>query len=268
MFLVAAVGLVFPVCVASAAVISSVGQQLGVGGNVRETDVPKPLDLDGDNILGTDGYVWWNTTLNNEGGESGADFEDDILLDLPGWVDSISSINADSAGGFDYENLDDPRETPDADIPDIQAGQATVDQTEFDFDGDEVDAYQIALTDGVPGRFRMSFITDTFENDDKNLPQSFRVHGAGGDSGQITYDRATRLDIDVYYVDVIGAQPGDLLTLSVTNRSSNFNVITNSALGFDTPEPAALGLLVIAILVVTGRRGHGAAYSRHSSFPS
>jgi hypothetical protein len=252
--MVAAIALFLAGPAAPGAVISSVGQHLGLGSDVRETDVPKPLDLDGDDVLGTDGYVWWNTTLNNEGGESGANFNDDILMDLPAWIDSISSINADSAGGFDYENLDDPRETPDADVPDIEAGQATVDLSEFAFDGEEVDAYQIGLTSGVPERFRLSFITDTFENDDKNLPESFRVHGAGGSSGQITYDRATRLDIDVYYVDVVGAQPGDLLTVAVTNRSSNFNVITNSALGFDTPEPAAGALLAITLLAVTWRQ--------------
>lgn len=230
----------------SAATITSVGAQLGVGPDVRETDVPKTLDLDGDNVLGTAGHYFWNADPADPGAESGQPFDDDALIDLPSWVDSVTpaSANVYSAGGWGYSPIDDPRETPDADVTNLpEAGQVAVDQDEFGFFGDEAPVYDIALTGDVPALFRLSFITDTFENDGKNLPESFRVAGAGGDSGQITFDRITRKDVDVYFVEVTGAQVGDSLTVYLTNRSGNVNVIANSALGFDIPEPASFALL-------------------------
>lgn len=251
------------------ATINYQGAELSVGDGVRTTTVEKSLDVNGDNVLGTDGYYYWNPDdqLGNQGGDSGADFSANAIVNLPSYVDAIQpATDAASAADFDYHALDDPTEVADASVPDLEAGQATVQNwtplaDDNTFVAEEKEAFDIVLGATVPaGGFRMAFVQDTYLNGGKpgkNMPASFRVSGAGGDTGQISLHRTSRRDVDIYYVDVTAPSPGDRLTVFLTTHEDSIqpdgtsiaNQIATSTLAFDTPEPTmavlALGTLLL-----------------------
>jgi hypothetical protein len=262
------------VIAAQGATITFTGSELGMGDGIRTTTVAKTLDIDEDNVLGTDGYYYWNPDdqLGSQGGSSGAPFAENALISLPSYVDSIlPAADAASASDFDYHAIDDPTAPPGAAVPNLEAGQATVQgwqdlEEQGVFVPEEKPAFSIVLGSSVPDRFRMAFVQDTYENQakpGKNMPASFRVAGTGDDTGQIALMRNSRNDVDVYYLDVLAPSPGDTFTVYLTTHEDSIqddgeriaNQITTSVLAFDTPEPTMLALLLMGAFALLARRG-------------
>src|SRR5712691_4517148 len=76
---------------APATVITYVGRQTDYGPGWRTSAVSKPLDLNGDNILGTDGYQVVNRPAV-----------------LPAYVSSMAILTTVNAGNANYASMDDP----------------------------------------------------------------------------------------------------------------------------------------------------------------
>ncbi len=80
---------------APATVITYVGRQTDYGPGWRTSAVSKPLDLNGDNILGTDGYQVVNRPAV-----------------LPTYVSSMAILTTTYAGNANYASMDDPTNAP------------------------------------------------------------------------------------------------------------------------------------------------------------
>src|SRR6266852_5173779 len=76
---------------AHATVITYVGRQTDSGPGWRTSAVSKPLDLNGDNILGTDGYQVVNRPAV-----------------LPAYVSSMAILTTVNVGNANYASMDDP----------------------------------------------------------------------------------------------------------------------------------------------------------------
>ena len=127
-----AIGLVVGLSADSLAVdMGYVGTQYNMGGNYyptyswpqnsivpwRSSGLAKPLDGDGDNVYGSDGYALFATRFdfpnaNAFPGYAYIDPEGDPLypnlIDLPDWVTEHSVLTDRLAGGYAYALIDDP----------------------------------------------------------------------------------------------------------------------------------------------------------------
>lgn len=89
---------------AQAQSISYVGSALGIGSGWRHASVAKPLDADGDNIFGTDGYVMYAASGVGSPSTSGGGQD---LVSLPSYLTVATSGGASHFAG-PYSYIDQP----------------------------------------------------------------------------------------------------------------------------------------------------------------
>jgi hypothetical protein len=227
------------------AAIGYAGSHLSLGNNapIRTTAVAKPLDIDGDDIYGTDGYSFFN--VDRVSAASGQPFGQNLRESLPSYISNVNGASsAFSAGGFSYLFMDDPLAIPGPAVADVRSGLA-VNHAQSDA---ETTLMNIVLGAVLPtAGFRLGVFIDNGDNA-VLTPTMLRVSGSGGDSGLIS-TTAANIDGDMYFFDILGATPGSLLYISA--RSGATTVATIGGITFDTipiPEPSSLALLAFGMI--------------------
>jgi hypothetical protein len=223
----------------------------------RTPTVIKPLDVDADNVYGTDGYllVRFNspansTALSTVNGTNGT------LNTLPSFltIQSVPGTGPDRMFGAKAP-IDDPNNVGGADVPTGVAYR----NTGF---GDNNEQAYLTLTIGsdVPGAgFRLGVLTDNSGiNDPPTSVTLAQTVGSGSETQSYPSVYAGVQQPDWYFFDILGASPGDAFVLSLGNRTIGFKP-TVSGLTVDVvpvvPEPALGALCGLGVAGIFWRRG-------------
>ena len=228
--------------------VTYAGADLNTRGAWRTPSVAKPLDGDGNNIYGTDGYVM----TTSPGGD---------LVQYPTYATVTRLATYTYYGGDQttphYLLLDNPSGGS------MNAGLWMSTGT---IDLQEQDMAEIAVTAG--SSFRVGVLVDQCDFVDLS-PKNLRLRqtqGGTADSGLIDSYLEPNLDGDWYFFDVRGAQAGDKFVLSATNLRAGGPFQDGNGIGgltFDTAvSGSVLELQMYAGLKITGKVG--AVYSVES----
>ena len=189
--------------------------------NYRTTTSLKPLDLDGDNVFGTAGYVFYGTdVLNNSNGGS-VSTTDPLAyssgtrrtkLSLPAWLTLFNNGQNRIATSYpSYPVIDDPALVPSPSVTDLQLGVAVRDPV---LHGTEASFVNIRLNTGMPaGGVRVGVACFAGTGDAIDLIRLTNNFNAGA----VVTRTATGAPV-LYFFDVTGAQPGDIVTLRLSKN--------------------------------------------------
>lgn len=244
----------------------------------RDDELAKPLDVDGDNVYGSAGYMLFATELVLPyppaccGGQvpfGSATYPN--LVDLPSFVSNSQNLTEFKVGGWPYALIDDPRYVNGDNDPDWHttvAPAALPEQQPYVMMG-TLDGWDMIGNDPVVatyGAARWAFEVGT------DVPQSFRVgvmsDGLNGEQWAASEVFLAQIDgvtlqgvpvssgtlirnrfVDMHFFDIEGAEPGDqfvILSKAVAGGTGGIAGVT-----FDVnpvPEPATLGMVGLAVV--------------------
>ena len=171
----------------------------------RTSSTVKPLDADGDNIYGTDGYQVFRSP--NPGGSPTGDSS---VVSLPSYatVNTLPGLSYfQGTPTFDYVDIDDPSQTGAGTVPNIESGILY----EVGVFGGTTEWLDIGFSQS--GTYRVGFLVDntdftTISPLDLTLTQTV----GGGDIASYTLSERD-LDADYYFFD-IEADVNDVFRLS------------------------------------------------------
>lgn len=201
--------------VASAATIAYVGNEYNVeaftddsGVGWRNSSTAKAFDLDGDNVIGTDGYDF-------AGGSP--------VVSLPSYVASVTFT-----GGHNDQNrglVDDPTDPSGADIGTGWNGNGT--SGTIVFQGSDMSSKTM----------RLAVLYDSTWSGIATGTQTFTLTQTVGGSDSITTPTVTLGNdgLDIAFFDITGIEDGDTFSLTTTKGTISWRQITGVA--FDTPAP-------------------------------
>lgn len=246
---------------ADAATVTSVGAQLNVGvpnangspgsaAGWRTASVTKTLDIDGDNIYGSLGYVLFNPhTFGNSGSGQGSPLEN-ANQSLPSYL-SVAATGATLSYSGDYTTIDDPANPAGAPLWSGIAYNPSVSA------GGEIGLFSVTFGAGTPAlaTFRLGIFVDNIAPVDGS-PFGLRVTGAGGDSDLVNKAQATQVN-NYYFFDLENVVAGDVFSIITRRAGSGTGAVGIGGLTFDAiPEPATALLLLGALSALAqGRRG-------------
>ena len=221
------------------------GEYLGVQTNVetyandfggwRSVGTPKNYDPDGDQILGTDGYQLFSTPTSS----------------LPSYVAGLSQVAgvSDFSGGG-YAQVDDP-----AGGSDIQSGIFYINGVPG---GESRDMFNFLLTGEVPSTFTIHLMAGSSDNTTTTQNELFILRLNETSLASAVLDSSSSLEDgpDWYSFEITGAQPGDLVTLSMFNNSENDHNFEIGGIAFDSiPEPMiSIQAVVVGTLLLMRRK--------------
>ena len=211
----------------------------------RTTTVAKPLDADGDNVYGTDGWI-------RPYGPHGHD----PYVSNPSYlsVQYLGMQNIDDRPTEGY--VDDAVLSGPAPIADVEAGRV-------EKPGTVNDMIQIDVT--ADASFRLGVMSDFIVlyagAGPEAAPTGIRVRqtiGGAGDSNWIRVPAKNGV-ADFMFFDIIDAKAGDQFIVYVASSTNPWGWSQISHASFDTtqapiPEPAGLGLIGLALLAVRRKR--------------
>lgn len=222
--------------VSHAATITYVGGQSNIealsddpGVGWRNAATVKPLDGDGDNVLGTDGY----RSAISAG-----------LVSLPSYV---ASANVSGAHNQTRGSFDNPADPSGADVPAGWSGNSGSSGTfaTVVFQGSLLSTETMRLGVLYDSDWSLAYGTQTF-----TLTQT-----VGGTDSATTPTLTLAGDgLDVAYFDLAGVQDGDTFVLTFTDVSINWAQITGITFDTVVPAPSSLALLGLGGLMVARRR--------------
>ena len=223
---------------AHAATILYVGSDLSTSGSWRSAAVSKPLDLDGNNIYGSDGYLLTGSST---------------LLSNPSYATITRLSSTTFPGNSGYTNVDNP------------AGGAALRTGVWYSSGSVTDQQQdlAQITVTAAGSFRVGVLTDNADFADIS-PTNLRIYQTSGgtaDSGLIASYLEPNRDTDWYFFDIINASPGDTFAVAGTNARFGSGAQDSNGIGgltFDSvPEPSVsmYGAFGFFALLCRRRRG-------------
>lgn len=232
----------FSIIGANAAIVTYVGNQDEVEAEAdtpttgwRNSTPAKPLDIDGDNILGTDGY--WNPSNGTV---------------LPAYVVSAAkqNVGGDNTGaGFGV--MDDPEDPSGADTWDF-GGWRNSSTTEVELATITLSANAGTLLNNQT--LRIGWLYDIY-----NFSGSFFMRAAvdsGGDSGLTPLISYTDSGLDTAFFDISNVVDGDIIQLYGTANTDNWAVM--GGVTFDSltviPEPSTAILASLGLLGLSLRR--------------
>jgi hypothetical protein len=222
----------------------------------RTPTVLKPLDVDGDNVYGTDGYllVRFNSPANSTA-LSTVDGTNGTLNTLPSFLSilTVPGTGPDRMFGAKAP-IDDPNNVGGADVP------TGVAYRNAGFSNNDSQPY-LTLTIGpdVPASgFRLGVLTDNSGvNDPPTRVTLTQTVGTGSDSQSYDSVYAGVQQPDWYFFDILSAEPGDEFVLAFGNRVVGFKP-TVSGLTVDVaplvPEPGCISLCALGIIGIPWRR--------------
>lgn len=212
------------------ATITYSGSNLDLGKNWRTAATPK-LDIDGNNVLGTDGWYVTGSAIGT------------AKLVSPRYVrpGTMWIVAPEYAGNGNYYAIDNPNTTPGASPTTVLTG------TKNPFPGTNVESevYRFTVTGSVPSVFRLGVMVDNLDAAGYN-PNGMRLvqQGGPGDSTSIATTAASynNRNPDWLYFDVSGAQAGD--TFQVFSKGGPNGAATAGAFSFDNLTGPLRGVVV------------------------
>ena len=173
--------------------VAHAGNLTDLGAAWRSDSLAKPLDLDSDNILGTDGYVLVN-----------------LPPALPAYLASASILTGTYPGNDDYSYLDDPTS------PGNQFLTGTMNP--YPGPGVSADLFSFTLNAGAVGRtIRVGLLVDNLDGAVWNaasltLMQTNGTRASNGPVATVAAALNNRIP-DWIFFDISGGQPGDAFTI-------------------------------------------------------
>lgn len=233
---------------ANAATVTYVGHQDDVEAAAdtpttgwRNATPAKPLDIDGDNILGTDGYSIFQANGNS-------------ISSLPTYISSVQRIggNSNSAGSFGV--MDNPADPSGADTINFGIWHAGASNT----NASNIFRFTVAGTDLNGQTLRVGIMYDTFNvSGSQTLTLTQTVGGSATASSPLLTFADTGMD--VAFFDITNAIAGDVFTL-IADATDGGGGSHAGGITFDTfdttavPESGSLALLVLGGLCLLGFR--------------
>jgi len=219
---------------ACAAVVTFVGNQLNLGPGWRTSGVSKPLDIDGDNILGTDGYNVVN-----------------LQPVSPDYVSATAILTTTYSGNSSYASIDDPT------TPSPTDAFLTGTMNPAPGTGVSANLFSFTLNANAVGRvIRVGLLVDNLDDPAFNAASLTLVQtsGTGATSGPVaTVSAAFNNQIpDWIFFDISGAVAGDSFVIrgmggaattatlgGVAFDSVGFAFTNNQALSIPSTGPAS-----------------------------
>jgi hypothetical protein len=218
----------------------------------RTSGVAKPLDGDGDNIYGTDGYYIAQYPEGNAANVSQPSY---------GTIAVLGGLNYEGVGAEAHQSaFDDVLQTGVGPVPDLVAGDYwIVIGTDPGDQGVLTDFFTFTLTQNA--NFRLGVITDQTPGNPPGLiweaSQGVGVRGPGGlDTGVVDVrgpgDAWRDADVDYVLFDITGVS-GDVFTV-YGEHNIGWEANALGGVFFDVPEPSAPLLAAFGVLGLTLRR--------------
>jgi hypothetical protein len=226
-----------------AATIVHVGNDTTTLDRWRTTDFLKPLDIDGDNVYGTDGY-----------------FAEFVAEAQPSYAEN-TLLAPFSQGSVEYAVFDDPALTGPGPVPDLAGGNYFYDDAAG---GAESDFFQIELLQSAA--FRLIVVNDAGNQDlgggGNESPVQVRVRqtvGGSADSGLIDVSALLNNAIDYYMFDIAGIAGDTFVVSGVNDGEAGDNALVGILFdGAAVPEPSTLALSALGLLCAALFARHGA----------
>ena len=218
------------------AVIAFAGQDLSTHPNWRTTSVAKPMDSDGDNVYGTQGYYIRSSGLT--------------MSSLPAYVSGVVNFAGSTFSNAAYSDFDDPRVAPGPSVVDLTDTGIFYSPFVAGTQGQEYDLLSFTLSQDAA--FRLTVLTDNADPATVT-PALLRLRGGGANSGLIPTTDWNR-NVDYYFFDVVG-HAGDQFILSGTKQTADSVGVAGIAFDAtgDIPEPATMVLFVLGASAVAAR---------------
>jgi hypothetical protein len=183
------------------------GSQLGVGSGWRTAALVKPLDIDSDYVLGTDGYYLIG---NNQ------------RTSQPTYVSSWTPPTSTYGGNAGYALVDDPAVVP--------PGTATIRSGTANPGGSDVLVFSFVLNADLPAQLRLGIMIDGLDNASFN-PDAIQLKEIGGGAKQsptIATTSATYNDKnpDWLFFDVAGFSAGTQIGVYSSGGANTLQVFT------------------------------------------
>jgi fibronectin-binding autotransporter adhesin len=177
-----------------AAGINYAGVQTDLGSGWRTSSVQKPLDIDGDNVLGTDGYYMVN-----------------LPAVLPDYVSQAAILTSTSPGDPSYAFIDDPTRPGNL----FETGT----MNPVPGPGTSANLFSFTVNSAVAGRWiRIGLMVDNLDSASFNATslEVVRTNGAGGSSGSIATTSTILNDRvpDWLFFDIPASAAGDTFIIS------------------------------------------------------
>ena len=243
---------------AAAATVATAGSDIDVsasapdgGGYWRTAAAAKPNDIDGDNILGTDGFRY---VTDNPGGNG----LNDVVSSAPSYASLDNLVTNNFRGNGNYTNIDNPAGGI------LRSGTYNPVDAAISAEGSFISFGTIDFTSAaIAGQtVRIGLMVDNLDN------IIFNSHFLRLSSDGLNFDVATTAESDLdnqnpdwYYWDVSDFAAGDQIEVFATSSEGNPQQTafpaTIGAFSFDSvvvPEPSTGSLIGLCALALATRR--------------
>lgn len=237
---------------ANAAVIIASGADTDTtNGAWRTSSVSKPLDADGNNIYGSDGYLMFNTGYIGGSFTSSTNIFANASNALPTYVSVTADGATGSVGAAAFASIDDPLNAP----TDFQSGVATISGVGL---GAEVSMLNLTFNGTVPiAGIRVGVLVNNAANRNASAIR-FELDGNAAVTASQNTGTGVNQQQDYYFFDITGISNGDVFSFFATEDTGDGNNAGEVRVGgftFDTiPEPGSMTLLGLALGFLAVRR--------------
>ncbi|MGJ8655199.1 MAG: PEP-CTERM sorting domain-containing protein [Akkermansiaceae bacterium] len=253
--LIKAAALMSTIGLASAANIITAGSNIDLGPGWR-TSTDAKNDIDGNNVLGTDGYRY---VTDNAGGNGANDVESSA----PSYA-AFNLTTANFRGNASYALIDDPTTTPGGAPSTLRSGTFNPTAAPNNAEGAFISFGTIDFNRAAAAgeTVRIGLMVDNLDNIIFNSHMLRLSHGGSDFDVSTTAETDTDNQIsDWYYWDVSDFADGDSIEVWATSSEGNPPqtqfAATIGAFSFDSvvvPEPSSTALLGLGGLALLARR--------------
>ncbi len=255
----------------------------------RSDSVTKALDIDGNNVYGSDGYALFATQFNwpNQGccgsvqAVNSATYPN--LIDLPSYVSASQFLVNNKIGGWNYALIDDPTlvngyrdyNWGNTQVPAVVPANSQSPYVKMgNIEGNDIlgnnartgpngaGRWGFTLGADVPQTVRVSVMSDGYDGTNWSATEVLlaRVDNVGGildivGSGALTRNRF----VDMHTFDIVGGQAGENYAIFAKASGDGQGAIAGVAFDSVVPEPTGVVLLLWAVgsLVAFPKRRQG-----------
>jgi len=191
---------------AQAVTILAAGSNIDLGSGWRTSSVAKS-DIDGNNVLGTDGYRIVGTNAR---------------LLTPTYLTNTTQSGNVFGGNAGYALIDDPNTTPGGGPTTIRTGTTNP----FAGANTEASVFTFTAKNNAPQTFRLAVLVDNTDGTPFTSSSLRILQTAGGAATSTSVNTSTvNRNPDWYYFDIVGAQAGDTFSVLSGGGSSGCNCV-------------------------------------------